>query len=129
MKIIRVLEHLSCQDRLRELRMFILEKKRLQGNLRAAFQYLKAGHKKVRDGLFKRVYSDKTRKNGFKMKNEGGPELNIAINMGPHQYQTQRDNHCPGPPGHSISETDQDAISLLGHLGTLLAQVQLDVKK
>ena len=38
MKMIRELEHLSYGDRLRELVLFSLEKRRFQGNLIMAFQ-------------------------------------------------------------------------------------------
>jgi len=55
------LEYLSYQDRLRELGLISLEKRRLQGDLLTAFQYLKGTYRKDGEGLFTRVCSDRTR--------------------------------------------------------------------
>jgi len=75
-KMITGLEYLSYKDRLRELRLFILEKRRLWGGLIAAFQYLKGAYRKDGEGLFTGVCSDRTRGNGCKLK-EGRFTLGI----------------------------------------------------
>ncbi|PKU37849.1 hypothetical protein llap_11848 [Limosa lapponica baueri] len=75
-KMIRGLEQLCCEDRQRELGLFSLEKRRLQGDLAAAFQYLKGAYRRDGEGLFVRECSDRMRGNSFKMK-EGRFRLDI----------------------------------------------------
>jgi len=60
-KMVRGLENLSYEERLRELGLFSLEKRRLWGNLTVAFQDLKGTYKQEGERLFMRVDSDRTR--------------------------------------------------------------------
>ena len=67
-KMIQGMEHLSYEDRLRKLMLFNLRKRRLQRHQIAAFQYLKGSYRKEGNRIFSRVCCDRTRGNGFKLK-------------------------------------------------------------
>jgi len=66
--MIRGLEHLSYEESLRALGLFSLEKKRLWGDLTAAFKYLKATCGKAGERLFSKACCERTRGNGFKLR-------------------------------------------------------------
>ena len=66
--MIRVLEHIACDDRLRQLGVFSLEKRRLWGGLITAFQYFKGAYRKAGEGLFIRECRNRTRGKGFQLK-------------------------------------------------------------
>jgi len=75
-KMIRRLEHLSYEDRLRKLGLFSLEKRRLGGDLTAAFRYLKGAYRKDGENIFSRACCNRTRGNGFKLR-EGRFKLDV----------------------------------------------------
>jgi len=49
------------------------------------------------------------------------PKLNSVLKVRPHQCQVQVQDYFRSLSHHTIPHTSQDAIGLLGHLGTLLA--------
>ncbi|PKU46063.1 hypothetical protein llap_3632 [Limosa lapponica baueri] len=76
-RMIKGLENLSYEDRLRELGLFSQEKRQFQEeDIIAAFQYLKGASRKDGEGLFTRACSERVRGDDFKMK-EGRFRLDI----------------------------------------------------
>jgi len=65
--MIRGLDHLSYKERLGELGLVSLERRRLRGDLRAAASAWR-GCERAEEGLVTRAWGDRTRGDGFKLK-------------------------------------------------------------
>ena len=74
--MIRGLGHLFYEERLRELGLFSLEKRGLQRDLVAVFQYFNGAYNTDEDRLFSSLCCNRTRSNGFKLK---GGRFRLAI--------------------------------------------------
>jgi len=78
-KMLKGLRHLSCEERLRQLELFSLEKRRLGGHLISVYKHLKGRCKEDEARLFLEVPNARTRSNGDELKQEVPNEYQKTI--------------------------------------------------
>lgn len=65
-----LVKHKSYEERLRDLGMFSLEKRKPRGDLMVFYNCLKEGHSQAGISLFSLAVSIRTRRNGFSLRQE-----------------------------------------------------------
>ena len=85
--MIRGLENKPCEERLKELGMFSLEKRRERGDTIAFFKYLEGCHTEEGQDLLSIIPECRTRSKGLKLK-EARFWLNIRKNVLSEQYDS-----------------------------------------
>ena len=105
---------------MRELVLFSLEKRKVWGDLIAAFQYLKGTYKQEEDRLFAWSVRDRTKGNGFKLK-MGRFRLDIRIKILT-QRVVRHWNRLPREADGPFLEVFKDRLD--GTLGSLIWQVE-----